>query len=136
VRVEFALLTEAAKVQEDGLLYVLGGCVTVVEREEFPARLNLDLAFRLVVTPDEEGSHQMLVRVAHEDDRPVADLRVSFEAENFAHELLREGDTFAGTIALPLRNVTVPEPGRYLVEIREGDELLGRVGFIAALPAE
>ena len=34
--------------QEDGLLYVLGGCVTVVEREEFPARLNLDLAFRLL----------------------------------------------------------------------------------------
>lgn len=117
MRIDCALLCDAATVRE-GLLHVLGGGVTRLNRPGYPAPLApITLALRILVHPTEtDRQHQMEVRLQGPDGEPVAKFSVDFGVTD-------PGQVQAGeevSVPLPLTmppNAALPQAGRYSFEI-------------------
>jgi len=117
VRIDTALLCDAATVRE-GLLHILGGGVTRLNRPEYPAQLApLTLALRILVHPSEaDRTHQLDVRLQAEDAQEIAKFDVQFGIGD-------PGDVQPGeelSVALPLimpPQIGMPQAGRYSFEL-------------------
>lgn len=71
MELEYALLADAAQVSE-GKTYVLGGGVTILWRQQFPAPLNVVLVAQLTYHRSEADSdHDLRVQVIDADGNPV-----------------------------------------------------------------
>jgi hypothetical protein len=113
MRIECAVLCDAASVRE-GLLHVLGAGISNTTFGEFPSRLPMTFAFRVVLEPRElRPRHALSIRLVD----PVGDavygrLQLTFEVEDPA--AAREESALATPV--PLGAFEVPGPGRYLIE--------------------
>ncbi len=110
-----ALLADFAQVRE-GMLFVASGGVNRSWRPEYPAPLNLALA--LVIEFDQiesRNSHDLQVLLLGEDGEQVAEVRGAVQIG--IGEDAEFGDNIAVPIALDLRGVGLPKPGRYEVRI-------------------
>jgi hypothetical protein len=133
VRIDTALLCDAATVRE-GLLHVLGGGVTRVNRPEYPAPLApLTIALRILVDPTEaDRAHQLDVRLQGEDGHEVAKFEVQFGIGD-------PGDVQPGeelSMALPLimpPEIGLPHAGRYSFELLIDRSHQASIPFIATL---
>jgi hypothetical protein len=131
VRIDFALLCDAATVRE-GLLHVLGGGVTRLNRPAYPAPIApLTLAMRILMHPTEaDRQHQLDVRLHGADGEEIAKVEGQFGIGD-------PGDTEPGeelSIALPLGmppQIALPRAGRYSFEILIDGEHRATVPFIA-----
>jgi hypothetical protein len=117
VRIDCALLCDAATVRE-GLLHVLGGGVTRVNRPGYPAPLApLCLAVRILVHPTEtDSTHQLDVRLQDEDGQEVAKVDVQFGVNDPGRN--EPGEELS--VPLPLNmppQVGLPHPGGYSFEL-------------------
>jgi hypothetical protein len=131
VRIDCALLCDAATVRE-GLLHILGGGVTRVNRPGYPAPLApLTLALRILIHPTEaDRPHQLDVRLQGADGQELAKVEVQFGISN-------PGGTEPGeelSIALPLNmpeSLIMPQAGRYSFELLIDGMHRASVPFIA-----
>jgi hypothetical protein len=71
MELDFALLADSAQVS-DGKTYILGGGVSIVYREQYPAPLGVSLVFQLKVERAEtDTDHQIRVLTMDADGNPV-----------------------------------------------------------------
>lgn len=110
-----ALLCDYATVRE-GLLHILGGGITRLNRPSFPAAMGCALAVHVLVHPTEAvGLHQVQIIIQSEDGQKVAEAGISFQLAE-AQDLV-PGEQIAVPIALPLVGAVMPIAGGYSVEI-------------------
>jgi len=115
VKVDVALLCDAVSVR-DGLLYVLGGGITRITRPSWPAPLGVDLALRISAHRSEDGTtHTMNIFVQDVDGRRHAELTVHFTPQGAAG--LLPGEEIQLPLPLDLRQIALPGPGEYSIEV-------------------
>lgn len=131
MRVDTALLCDWVTVRE-GLLNILGGGITRLWRDEYPAPLGAALALRVVLHPTEtKTEHEFQLLLLGEDGATVADLLGKFgvgvdEDGNVVGlqpggeiTSLQPGEEVA--IAIPITIVAstigIPSPGAYSFEL-------------------
>lgn len=136
-----ATLCDAATVR-DGLLNVLGGGITTLWRDSFPAPIQATFAGLLSV-PDEEDSTGLEVRVRIRscdlDEPLVPDYGMKLEVD--PNYLKLPGSMKGAPSSVPMiinySDVGVREPGNYVIEVfvREniGAEVFFRVGRTEAV---
>jgi hypothetical protein len=117
MRVDTALLCDAATVRE-GLLHILGGGITHIVRPEYPAELGVTLALRIMVHPTEvDHPHQLQIILQGEDGQQVTEVRAQVQAEP-PPDGLEAGDE--GELLIPWNfpgRPKLPAPGRYSMEL-------------------
>lgn len=127
-----AILCDAASIRE-GLLHVLGGGITVLGRESYPAPLSASLAllFELTEVRSEGEIHDVHIR-AHrigDDGRSLFELHTRLQIE--------PGSTSDMIQSVPLlfnlTNAGLPEPGSYEIEVSVDNVTSTSVRFNAAL---
>jgi len=113
-----ALLCDAVTVRE-GLLHVLGGGANTLWREAYPAPLGVDLGLLLTLHPSEATeAHHVRIILQDEDGKVVAQLDAEFTINQPATEpAVRPGQMLYVPLAIPLRNVPIPNAGSYSVEL-------------------
>lgn len=131
MRIDCALLCDAATVRE-GLLHVLGGGVTRINRPGFPTPLSpLSLAMRVLVHPTEaDRMHKMQVRLLDEDGAEIARFDLEFGVGDTGQ--LEAGEEVS--LPLPLTippNVGLEKAGRYSFEILIDGNHQASIPFIA-----
>lgn len=113
MQVASALLCDAASVRE-GLLFVMGGGITRLWRENFPAPMAVELAVVLELRQSElSRPHEIEVIVQGEDGGRVAHVKGGVQAAGD----LEFGETLLVPIILSLRDAGLPREGRYDIEI-------------------
>jgi hypothetical protein len=133
MRVDTALLCDAATVRE-GLLHILGGGITTVVRTEYPAELGVTLALRIMVHPTEaEHPHQLQIVLQGQDGEKVTEVRAEVQAET-PPDGLEPGDE--AELLIPWDFPGRPKlqgPGRYSMELLIDGVHQGTVPFKAVL---
>lgn len=129
MRVDCALLCDAVTTRE-GLLHILGGGVTRLNRPSFPAPLGVALALRIMVHPTEaDRSHAIEARLLTEDGEQIGIAEVAFEVALSGEE--RPGEELAVATALSLQNVPLPDAGAYSFELLIDGVHQASVPFVA-----
>ena len=114
MQVAAAILCDHASVRE-GLLIVVGGGITRLGRNTFPAPLNLGLALLLELHQVELARpHELEVLIQDQDGGEVARIRGGF---NVGEADLHLGESLLVPMAFDLRGVGISGPGPYAVEI-------------------
>ncbi|WP_111467054.1 DUF6941 family protein [Microbacterium suaedae] len=118
MRIAMAVAADAANVRE-GMMNVLSAGVTQFVREEYPARLGIDVALMIEITPEElasNGAIEARFTLVAPSGETVAAIDGEFawagsEAESSSY------------LAAPVsfRDAVVPEPGTYVIRIAVAD---------------
>jgi hypothetical protein len=113
--------------EREGLLGILGGGITVINRESYPAPLAADIAAQLQLTDVSAGdSISVTLSITHADGEPVEIEDLDFKASF---------DNSAELLSLPLtinaRDMKIPRSGKYKISISSADGPLSAVDFIA-----
>lgn len=115
MRIDCALLCDSVTIRE-GLLHILGGGITRVNRENFPAPLNLALALRIMVHPTEaDRTHELKVLLLAQDGARVAELGIQFGINDPA--ALEPTEEASLPIALSLHTIPLQHEGPYNFEL-------------------
>lgn len=116
MRIENALLCEAASVRE-GLLYILGGGITETSRQEFPSPLKMTLAIRVLMHRTEVAAqHQLDIVLNDEDGNLITQAGIGFGLLD--PEQIPVGEE----VALPIpwdfpMGPQIPHSGKYSFEL-------------------
>jgi hypothetical protein len=114
LQVAAAFLCDFAEVRE-GLLFALGGGITRLWRDAFPASMEASLALLLELHQTEGATqHQLQVLVQGEDGQRVGEVKAAFQMGAAEVDV---GENLLLPIALDLRPARLPAPGSYAVEI-------------------
>jgi len=125
------MLCDAVTVR-DGLLHILGGGVGRVTRFGFPAPLDNDMALRLVLSPEEVRSqHRIEIRILTSEGAVASTVTGDFAAGTTDGPPV--GVDVSLNIPVSLRQVVLPGPDRYEVEVVVDDEPLARLPVEVAL---
>lgn len=109
------LLCDSARVRE-GLLHVLGGGITNLWMDQFPAMMGVDLAVVATVTPGERDSqHKLDVNVLGQDGEVIAQANGEFGVSGSAD--VEAWEALIVPLVLPLANVAIPEEGAYMIDV-------------------
>lgn len=109
-----AFLCDFAEVRE-GLLFALGGGITRLWRDAFPASMEASLALLLELHQTEGATqHQLQVLVQGEDGQRVGEVKAAFQMGAAEVDV---GENLLLPIALDLRPARLPASGSYTVEI-------------------
>ena len=133
MRIDSALLCDAATVRE-GLLHILGGGITRVNRPSFPAPLGVTLAMRILVQPDEaDRTHVLSVRLRDAEGQFVASMEAEFGVN--AAEALQpdEESPLPVVVALPAQ---LPRPGAYSFDLFVDETPQASLAFVASATPE
>ena len=112
--VSLALLCDSANITSDGKLNILGQFDTI-SAATFPTVLPLmHLALRFSAVPADAAEERSLaVRLVNADDHPIGQVSGLLSIP----ECSGIGELLALQTIVPLPNVTLPEPGRYALEV-------------------
>jgi hypothetical protein len=134
VRIDTALLCDEA-FERNGLLYILGGGVTVVTRPGYPAPMGLTIALRILVHPTEiSNAHALEILIQDADGQQITKVNVKFDAPEQAPELpVGEEPAMVLPWSFP-GNPMLPHPGRYSLEILIDGVHQRSIGFTAQTP--
>lgn len=114
MQVAAAFLCDFAEVRE-GLLFALGGGITRLWRDAFPASMEASLALLLELHQTEGATqHQLQVLVQGEDGQRVGEVKAAFQMGAAEVDV---GENLLLPIVLDLRTARLPAPGSYAVEI-------------------
>ncbi len=119
MRLDWALLANAAEGPPNGLVYVLGAGIDTLWRESFPAPFAAAAVVRVLANRAEIGRpHTVEVQCNDEDGRPVlpSAINVGIPARSAPPEHPTGWD-LAANIVLNLANVSIPREGLYSIEI-------------------
>jgi hypothetical protein len=125
MRLECAMVCDAVTVR-DGLLHILGGGIGRVPRLGFPASLDNEVAVRLVLTPEEvKAQHKIEIRVLTSQGALAS--TVTGEFATAIPDGRPVGTDISLSIPVSLRQVVLPGPDRYEIEIVVDAESLTRI---------
>ena len=112
--VSLALLCDSANITSDGKLNILGQFDTI-SAATFPTVLPLmHLALRFsAAAADAAEERSLAVRLVNADDHPIGQVSGLLSIP----ECSGIGEQLALQTIVPLPNVTLPEPGRYALEV-------------------
>ncbi len=131
MRLECAMVCDAVTVR-DGLLHILGGGIGRVSRLGFPASLDNEVAVRLVLTPEEvKAQHKIEIRVLTSQGALAS--TVTGEFATAIPDGRPVGTDISLSIPVSLRQVVLPGPDRYEIEIVVDAESLTRIPLEVAL---
>jgi hypothetical protein len=118
-----AFICDAVTVRE-GLLHVLGGGITILNRKEFPAPLSMSIAATLAV--NNAGVYVVSVTVRADGSDVVLD---SVTGSIVARASASDDDAVIAPFIITLGQTTVPIPGKYLIDIAVDSKLLRTLWF-------
>ena len=129
------ILCDSAKVRE-GLLHLLGGGVTRIWRDEYPAPLNVDLAFIIsLTTREQERPHTVAVEILGEDGELIAAVNGEFSMGD-RPENMDAWEEARLPLVVPLHNIAVPAAGDYRIEILMDNVNVRSIGFKVSPPPD
>jgi hypothetical protein len=132
VEVVSALVCDAAEVRE-GMLFLLGGGVTRLFRDSYPAPLGVTLAVVLEMTPAEAGvAHQVVVRIADGDGREIGSMNAALQIGGVAG--LEPGEALLVPMVFALHTVGIPGPGAYDIRVEVDESGAARTLTVRAVP--
>lgn len=123
-----ALLCDHAQTRGN-VLFVAGGGISQIFRQEFPADLGLDFVFAYLLDPDDRpGACNFELTISHvgRETQTIAGAKLTGQATEDAQEAPSgPGRPVSETHIIPLHMVTIPVPGEYQIAITEsGDHLI------------
>ena len=131
-RITSALLCDAATVRE-GLVHILGGGITRLNRTEYPSPMMTALAIAVVLSPLEAvHPHEVLAVVQTEDGDTVVQAHGQLQPGE-PSPLLEPGESVAIQLAIPLHQVVLSTSGGYSIEISVDGVLQASLPFRAVL---
>lgn len=120
------LLCDFAQVR-NGLLYVVGGGITRLWRDEFPAPMGASLAIVFELHQQEVGRpHELAVQVMGPDGENVASVVAGFNAAALELEL---GEGLVVPVSLDLRDAGLTKHGGHVVNVAVDGTHLGESRF-------
>jgi hypothetical protein len=120
------LLCNFAEVR-DGMLYVVGGCITRLWRDELPAEMGASLALVFELHQQElERPHELNVQVMGPDGEQVGTAVGAFNAGGVA---LEPGEGVLVPVALDMRSGGITVYGGYVVNVAVDGTHLGESRF-------
>jgi len=115
MRIDTALLCDSVTVRE-GLLHILGGGITRINRPTFPAPLGAALALRVMVHPTEANrTHELTAYLLDQDGAQLAEVRIEFGLND--PSVLDVGEEASLALPIGLHNVAIPGEGSYSFEL-------------------
>jgi hypothetical protein len=131
MRLDWALLANAAEGPPDGLVYILGAGIDTMWREQFPAPFGGAMVLRMVTTRLESGrAHKVEVHCSDEDGKPVLAKPIVLIVP--PREVPRDhpaGWDLAANIVINLAAVPFEKPGFYRFEIMVDDQQVRTLPF-------
>jgi hypothetical protein len=136
MRLDWALLANAAEGPPNGLVYILGAGIDTLWREQFPAPFGGAMVLRLVSSRIEsERPHKVEVHCTDEDGKSVLAqaLVLNLPPRSVPSEHPHGWD-LASNIVINLAGVAIPKPGFYRFEILIDDQQVRSLPFRAVIP--
>ncbi len=137
MKLDWALLANAAEAPPNGLVYILGAGFDTIHRDAFPTPFGGVVVLRILTTRLEaERTHKVEVHCVDEDGAPVLPqpivLTLSPRAvpPDFPH-----GWELAASIVINLTTVPIAQPGLYNFEILIDDQQVRTLPFRAVKAA-
>ncbi len=133
MRLDWALLANAAEGPPNGLVYVLGAGIDTLWRDQFPAPFGVAMVIRLLTSRLESArSHKVEVHCTDEDGKPVlAQPIVLVLPERQVPNDHPHGWDLAANIVINLANAQIPKAGFYNFEILVDDQQVRTLPFRA-----
>ncbi len=131
MRLDWALLANAAEGPPNGLVYVLGAGIDTLWRDQFPAPFGGAMVLRLVTSRIEAGRpHKVEVHCRDEDGRAILAQPIALIVP--ARQVPTEhppGWDLAANIVINLAGVHIEKPGFYRFEIMIDDQQVRTLPF-------
>jgi hypothetical protein len=136
VRLDWALLANAAEGPPNGLVYILGAGIDTLWREEFPAPFGGAMVLRVMSSRlESERAHRVEVHCSDEDGGAVLQQPVVLNLPpRTVHGDHPHGWDLAANIVINLGAVAIPSPGFYRFEILIDDQQVRTLPFRAVRP--
>lgn len=129
-----AMLCDAATVRE-GLLNVLGGGITRVWRDQFPAPMGTFLALLLHASAKEMGKkHKLTIRMTDPKKEKVAEVSLEFQVAPNNNNMPDEIVTVP--LVASFQQQPLPSAGAYKIELDIDGKLVKTLHFAAASNAK
>src|SRR2546421_407355 len=136
MRLDWALLANAAEGPPNGLVYILGAGIDTLWREQFPAPFGGAMVLRLLSSRIESGRpHKLEVHCTDEDGKSVLaqGLVLNLPSRSMPSDHPHGWD-LASNIVINLSAVAIPKPGFYRFEILIDDQQVRSLPFRAVIP--
>ena len=136
MRLDWAILANAAETSSTGLVNMLGAGWDNAVRSEFPAPFGGALAVRLLFHRRELAlAHQLTVGVVGEDGQRVLEISHGLDLRALVQQVGgRATDEVPVPLAINLATLAIPSPGRYAVEVFLDGNHLKTIPFLFHLP--
>ena len=136
MRLDWALLANAAESPPNGLVYILGAGIDTLWRDEFPAPFGGAMVLRVLSSRlESERTHKVEVHCSDEDGNAVLQqpvvLALPPRTVGSEHP---QGWDLAANIVINLAAVPIPQPGLYRFEILVDDQQVRTLPFRAVRP--
>ena len=136
MRLDWALLANAAESPPNGLVYILGAGIDTLWREDFPAPFGGAMVLRVLSSRlESERGHRVEVHCSDEDGKAVLQqpvvLALPPRTVTSEHP---QGWDLAANIVINLAQVPIPKPGLYRFEILIDDQQVRTLPFRAVRP--
>jgi hypothetical protein len=131
MRLDWALLANAAEGPPNGLVYMLGAGIDTLWREQFPAHFGGAMVLRLVTSRLESGRpHNVEVHCSDEDGKAIlAQPIVLMVPPRQVPSDHPPGWDLAANIVINLAGVLIEKPGFYRFEIMVDDQEVRTLPF-------
>jgi hypothetical protein len=136
MRLDWALLANAAEAAPNGLVYVLGAGIDTMWRDQFPAPFGGAVVLRVVSSRlESERAHKVEVHCSDEDGKPVLaqPIVLTVPPRQFPKEQ-PSGWDLAANIVINLAGVLIDRPGLYRFEIMVDDQQVRTLPFRLVQP--
>jgi hypothetical protein len=131
MRLDWALLANAAEGPPNGLVYILGAGIDTLWRDRFPAPFGGAMVLRLVTSRLESGrAHKVEVHCSDEDGKAILAQPIVLTVP--ARQVPSEhpaGWDLAANIVINLAAVHIEKPGFYRFEIMVDDQQVRTLPF-------
>lgn len=137
MRLDWALLANAAEGPPNGLVYILGAGIDTLGRDQFPAPFGGAMVLRLLATRlESERPHKVEVHCSDEDGKPVLPqpIVLNLPARQVPADYPHGWDLSAN-IVINLTTVPINRPGFYNFEIIIDDQSARTLPFRAVKAA-
>ena len=136
MRLDWALLANAAEGPPNGLVYILGAGIDTLWRDQFPAPFGGAMVLRVLSSRIEsERTHKVEVYCSDEDGKAVLQQPVVLILPpRTVHSEHPQGWDLAANIVINLAAVAIPRPGLYRFEILIDDQQVRTLPFRAVQP--
>lgn len=131
MRLDWALLANAAEGPPDGLVYILGAGIDTLWRDEFPAPFGGAMVLRLATSRlESERAHKVEVHCSDEDGKPILAQPIAFMVPpRQVPPEQPQGWDLAANIVINLAAVRIDKPGLYRFEIMIDDQQVRTLPF-------